>query len=221
MIETDDFWQMHLMQKYCPSCGSELVNPDVVTCPACEGAIRQNSLPNIDEFSNLPKGISIQGINLSLGNLISLVGAFGGSIAIFLPWIIIVIPLFEKQMISLYGLSDIFKVVSQLVYVFNQGSVHAYISSLSYSWFILLCLLLLCGYCSISGRGKLVHIGIGLLQIGILALFYRMFLGISGYISKIVSIVPGLITFQIGYGFYIALICALLLIIGGIYEFRE
>ena len=212
---------MPLIQKYCPSCGSELINLDVATCPACEGAIRQNSLPHVAEFSNLPKGISIQGINLSLGNLISLVGATLGIIAIFLPWIVVDIPLFEKQMISLYGLSDILKVVAQLVYAFNQGSVHAYISGLSYSWFILLCLLLVCGYCSINGNSKLVPIGVGLLQIGILALFYSMFLGILGSISKIVSIVPGLDIFQIGYGFYIALICALLLIIGGIYESRE
>jgi len=203
------------MPEYCPLCGGALVHLDAIACPMCRNVIRQNVMPNDDALY----GISIRGF--SLGNLISLIGATLGIIAIFLPWIEFTVPLLERQIISLYGLSDIFKLLSQLIYTFTQGPLHASVSGLSYSWLLLLCLLLVCGYSSISGKGTFVHIGVGLLQIGILVLFYRMFIGISGYVVIISSFVPGLIVFQIGYGFYIAFICALLLIIGGICELRE
>jgi hypothetical protein len=44
------------MPKYCPSCRSELLNPDAVACPTCGDAIRGNSFNagnNYPEIKNL------------------------------------------------------------------------------------------------------------------------------------------------------------------------
>ena len=30
------------MEKFCSSCGNELLNPDAISCPACGGAIKRN-----------------------------------------------------------------------------------------------------------------------------------------------------------------------------------
>jgi len=136
-------------------------------------------------------------VELSRGNLISLIGAIGGIITIFLPWVV-VLPLWgkAKETFSLYELLTLL-----------LGADEPF-SFLGYYWFILLCLLLVCGYYSINGKGKLAHIGVGLLQVGVLTILYTWFNVIEDAV-------------EIRYGFYIAFICALLLIIGGIYESHE
>ena len=186
--------------------------------------------------SNVPSNffdeISILGIDLSRGNLFSLIGSIGGIIAIFLPWISITIPLVGRQGISLLGLSDLINTLSQLSNTFNPGSLPPYVSMFSFYWFILLGLLLVCCYFSINNIdeiGKLAHIGVGVLQIVVLILFYIMYLEILNELKDqmvaydfglgLASMVTSLL--YIGYGYYVAFLCAILLIIGGIYELNE
>jgi hypothetical protein len=189
-------------------------------------------MPNIPTNFQMPDNISIQGMNLSTGNLLSLIGAIGGIIAIFLPWISIGIPYLGKETTSLYGFSGLIKTISQLSNAFDPGSVPAYVGALSHYWIILLLVMIVCVYFIIQGEkalGALVHIGGGALQ-GIGAvLFAVMFIGMVAEIESqiaaydfglgLTSMVSSM--FQIGYGVYIALICALLLIIGGILEMGE
>jgi hypothetical protein len=152
-------------------------------------------MPDIGAFSNgkMPNGISVQGLNLSRGNEISLFGAIGGIIAIFLPWL--------KLSSSYWSSPDVISLYSSS----QQSQVVAYY------WIILLFFLIVCVYLSIKGRGAFTHIGIGATQLGVLIFVYVDILTSAG----------GVVVFQFEYGFYIAILFALLLLYGGIKEWRE
>jgi hypothetical protein len=197
-------------------------------------------MPNIDAFSNvkdsvfdavsnvnMPSSISTQGMNLSRGNLISLLGSAGGILSIFLPWVKATqwggggilaggwtVPLHQLSMIG-----DVFRASLPLVNSFYSGlgidnsaqttAILASTGALSYYWLILLPLLIVCVYFSIRGRGGLTHIGVGLIQLGILFVIYTT---LSPYMPK---------QFLLEYGFYLALLLSFVLIFGGITELRE
>jgi hypothetical protein len=197
-------------------------------------------MPNIDAFSNVkmpdfggfsnrnvPNNISIQGLNLSRGSFISLIGSIGGLIAIFLPWIGIRAWYGVGETASLYGLSQLMNQLFLLASAFDPGSVPLFARLFAYYWIFLLLLLAVSVYFSVQGGGAFAHIGIGALQLGGLFAFFVGFVymvqsmqnELMGYSSSLASSMSSL--FQIEFGFYMAIIFAFMLIFGGFIEWKE
>ena len=199
--------------KYCPECGKELQNPNAVACPNCGGAIR---VP----YRKQHDSISIQGLNLSRGNLMSLIGAIGGIIAIFLPWIGIGFASW-KDLYSLHALSVLISDSIQLLHAFFgidlPFELSLIVSILTHYWILLLVLLVVCCYFSIQGGGAQTHAFVGTLQILMLVgLYVTCFIEIENIQSRLFGSL-----FHFEYGFYISFLCALLLFEGGVNELGE
>jgi hypothetical protein len=172
-------------------------------------------IPNIDAFSyvNVLSGISTQGLSFSRGNLLSLFGSIGGIIAIFLPWIVLQTMYGGYLPLSLYGLSEYYKQLLSISSFVNGEAMGFFGVFASYS-LILLLLLLVCVFFSTLGRGALAHlahVGIGAMQFGMLLLFFS---GMAILSQEGIPSTPG-------HGYYVAIIFSLVLIYGGITEWRE
>jgi len=173
--------------------------------------------------------ISTQVQGLSRGNILSLLGAIGGIIAIFLPWLGIGFAALKKDVFSLHALSGLINDVVQLAKLantFDAGIPSEYLligSILSHCWLVLLVLLLVCCYFSIQGRGALTHVGVGSLQFVILIGLYWMFFQTLQSWKEEFPELGALIAsgYHIEYGFFIAFLFAILLFYGGMCELKE
>ena len=160
-----------------------------------------------------------RGLNLSRGNIPSLFGAIGGIISIFLPWFGIGVASW-KELYSLHELSVQIGDSIQLSQVFGvdlSSDSLFIVSILTHYWILFLVLLVVCCYFSIQGGGTLVQELVGTLHLLVLyGLYIAVFIGIDSLKSGLVGSL-----FHFEYGFYISLLCALVLIFGANYESGE